>query len=82
MQIKRKLGKTNKMFTTYNLYILYRPTILNMYIDKKLGKYRKMFITIILVQIQQLQLCKLLVYYAELELYTALAKLINFHNQI
>ena len=43
---------------------------------------QKNVITIILVQIQQLQLCKLLVYYAELELYTALAKLINFHNQI
>ena len=49
-------------------------------INKKLGNYRKMFITISLVKIQQLKLCKLLVYYAELELNTAVAKLINFHN--
>ena len=78
MQVLRKLGKTNKMFTTF--YLSYQ--ILIIYINKKLGKYRKMFITISLVQIIQLQLCKLLVYYAELELYAALAKLINFHNQI
>ena len=72
----RKLGKTNEMFTSY--YSSYKIFIIHF--NKKFGKYRKMFITISLVKIQQLKLCKLLVYYAELELNTAVAKLINFHN--